>query len=172
MRAGADHAGPEDAFGMGAKRGDYSRRIGDAHYHPHTALTPQRPLAQGNIGLIAPVVEAGESETTYIYTIEAEGDVTGAVYIPNDDIAGAATDNRKLSLVNGGANGQGSTEMAALSFTSGTDAAAGDEKALSLSGTSANLEVSDGDQLIWKSAKVGTGIEDPGGTVFVMVKYD
>lgn len=28
--------GPEDALGAGPKRGDYTGRIGPAHYHPHT----------------------------------------------------------------------------------------------------------------------------------------
>jgi len=51
--------GPEDAFG-GMTRGDYSRRIGDSDYHPHTTeliedpepggptvrLVAQRPIAE------------------------------------------------------------------------------------------------------------------------------
>lgn len=30
--------GPEDALGRGAKRGDYTARIGGNEYHPHTAV--------------------------------------------------------------------------------------------------------------------------------------
>jgi hypothetical protein len=44
--------GPEDALGPGPKRGDYTDRVGPAHYHPHTGTTAQRPNAseQGATG--------------------------------------------------------------------------------------------------------------------------
>ena len=168
MRAGADHEGPEDAFGMGVKRGDYSNRIGDFNYEPHEGNVPQRQLAMGNVSLIAPAVEFGDDETTMFFTIPANGNVTGVVYIPNATITGAATDNRKISLINGGDNGEGTTEVAALAFGNGTDAPAGEEKTVTLGGTAT---VTAGDQMKWKSAKVGTGIADPGGTVFVAVEY-
>lgn len=32
----SEPVGPEDALGAGPKRGDYTGRIGPAHYHPHT----------------------------------------------------------------------------------------------------------------------------------------
>lgn len=32
---GSEQVGPEDALGPGPKRGDYTGRIGDAHYQPH-----------------------------------------------------------------------------------------------------------------------------------------
>lgn len=38
--------GPEDALGDGPKRGDYTDRIGDSNYHPHTGNEPQRPKAE------------------------------------------------------------------------------------------------------------------------------
>lgn len=31
----SEPVGPEDAFGPGPKRGDYSRRLGDSYYNPH-----------------------------------------------------------------------------------------------------------------------------------------
>lgn len=37
--------GPEDALGDGPKRGDYTDRVGPAHYQPHTGTEPQRPKA-------------------------------------------------------------------------------------------------------------------------------
>ena len=57
MLAGSadEPTGPEDALGVGPKRGDYSDRIGPSNYHPHeakvddkgvTVLEPQRPRAQ------------------------------------------------------------------------------------------------------------------------------
>lgn len=32
---GSEPVGPEDALGPGPKRGDYSKRLGDANYAPH-----------------------------------------------------------------------------------------------------------------------------------------
>ena len=65
---GSEPQGPEDALGSGPKRGDYSGRIGDAHYQPHEILpvadpkpgepkmeaVPQRPRV-GDIGDVAGV---------------------------------------------------------------------------------------------------------------------
>lgn len=59
----AETAGPEDALGLGPKRGDYTNRVGDSTYHPHTVVAvegvdengeptveqvsvPQKPLAE------------------------------------------------------------------------------------------------------------------------------
>jgi hypothetical protein len=33
--SGNEPVGPEDALGVGPKRGDYSKRLGDANYQPH-----------------------------------------------------------------------------------------------------------------------------------------
>lgn len=35
---GSEPVGPEDALGPGPKRGDYSKRLGDAHYAPHEVV--------------------------------------------------------------------------------------------------------------------------------------
>lgn len=59
----AESVGPEDALGLGPKRGDYTNRVGDSTYHPHTVVAvegvdengdptvtqvnvPQKPLAE------------------------------------------------------------------------------------------------------------------------------
>jgi hypothetical protein len=34
----SEPVGPEDALGVGPKRGDYTGRIGPANYHPHEAV--------------------------------------------------------------------------------------------------------------------------------------
>lgn len=41
-----ERQGPEDALGEGPTRGDYRLRIGDANYHPHDGVEPQRPRAE------------------------------------------------------------------------------------------------------------------------------
>lgn len=57
---GSEPQGPEDALGVGPKRGDYTDRIGPSHYQPHesrptpsghTVVEPQRPRAddQGDV---------------------------------------------------------------------------------------------------------------------------
>lgn len=58
----AERQGPEDALGIGPKRGDYTSRVGPADYNPHisvfdpvsgrTRLVPQRALAE-QIGEVA-----------------------------------------------------------------------------------------------------------------------
>lgn len=169
---GNETAGPEDAFAPGPKRGDYSGRVGPADYSPHSAGDAQRKYAEGTASVTASSVAAGSDLTTVIRTVTADGTVTRAVYVPDEDITGAATNNRKIALINGGADGSGTTEIASVSFGAGTDAVAGEGIELTLSGTSANLEVSAGDQLKWASTKVGTGIADPGGQGFAIIEVD
>lgn len=41
----SEPVGPEDALGVGPKRGDYRDRIGGNSYHPHAGNEPQRPRA-------------------------------------------------------------------------------------------------------------------------------
>lgn len=35
--------GPEDALGVGPKRGDYTGRLGDAYYQPHQSVPVENP---------------------------------------------------------------------------------------------------------------------------------
>ena len=39
---GDEPTGPEDALGIGPKRGDYTGRVGESTYHPHAGSEPQR----------------------------------------------------------------------------------------------------------------------------------
>jgi len=56
----SEPVGPEDALGVGPKRGDYTDRIGPSNYHPHEVSTvvgkakvdAQRPRAD-DIGEVA-----------------------------------------------------------------------------------------------------------------------
>ena len=126
----------------------------------------------------APLVRKYEAEIPAIAAasngsapIRAEyaGTVTSVTYVPSAAMTGAATNNRTISVVNRGQDGTGSTVVASLNFASGTNAAAYDEKDITLSGTAANLVVAEGDILEVRSAAVGTGIADPGGTAFVTI---
>jgi len=113
---------------------------------------------------------AGDTEDTVLGQAPFDCTVTSVEYIPEGAITGAATNNRTISLVNKGQGGSGTISVASLSFGSGTTAAAYNERALTLSGTAANLNLSAGDTLQFRSVAVGTGITDPGGLVRVAVE--
>jgi hypothetical protein len=126
----------------------------------------------------APLVQKFEAEITasavgadFSATIRApfDGTVTGVTYAPVAAITGAATNNRTVSVVNHGQTGVGTNTVASLNFGNGTNAAAFDETSITLSGTASNLVVASGDILEVKSLHIGTGIADPGGTVFVEI---
>lgn len=114
---------------------------------------------------VGPVATAGNDLSTELLVVPSDGTVTSVTYIPVSTITGAATNNRTVSLVNKGQSGGGSTVVATLTFDVGINATGSDEKAITLSATPANLNVSAGDVLLWQSTHVGTGIADPGGLV-------
>jgi hypothetical protein len=72
-----------------------------------------------------------------------------------------------VTLVNKGQAGAGVVTVATLQFDSGVNTVAADEKAITLSGTPANLVIAAGDVLQWQSLHIGTGIADPGGLVAI-----
>lgn len=99
------------------------------------------------------------------------GRVTSVSYTAEAAVTGAASPaSRTLSVVNKGTDGLGSTTVASLALVSGVNLVAFDEKAITLSGTAANLVVAVGDELAWVSTAVGgTGLVDPGGHVVVEI---
>lgn len=101
-----------------------------------------------------------------------DGTVTSVTYAPVAAITGAATNNRTISVVNHGQAGAGTTVMATLTYASGVNAAAFDENAITLSAVAGATAFVTGDILEVKSVFNGTGIADPGGTVFVEVTRD
>lgn len=100
---------------------------------------------------------------------EYAGTVTAVTYVPSAAVTGAATDNRTVSVVNRGQDGTGTTVVASLNFGSGVNAAAFDEKAITLSVVANATTVAEGDVLEVRSAAVGTGIAEPGSTAFVEI---
>lgn len=94
--------------------------------------------------------------------------VAKVTYVAATVLTGADTNSRTVNLVNKGQSGAGSTVVATKAFTSGVNAAADDDTAITLSGTAANLAVTAGDVLVWQSTHVGSsGLADPGGLVHV-----
>lgn len=118
---------------------------------------------------VSAVGTAGNDATTIVGEAPFAGVITGVAYVPAAAITGAATNNRAVSLVNKGQTGVGTAVPATLGFGNTVNAAAFDEKALTLSGTAADLVVAAGDVFAWTSIHVGTGIADPGGVVRVTV---
>ena len=104
--------------------------------------------------------------------VNQAGRVSSVSYTPEAAITGAASPaSRTFTLVNKGAAGVGTTNIATLAMVGGVDAVAFDEKAITLNATGANLVVAAGDILVWVSTPVGgTGLVDPGGMVEVEIK--
>ncbi len=97
------------------------------------------------------------------------GTVTEVTYTPDASTTGANTNTRRLALINRGQAGVGTTIVAELQLDSGVNTVGGDEKAITLSATPANLVLAAGDILAWFSDSVGTGIADAGGLVQVSI---
>lgn len=118
-----------------------------------------------------PASATGASASSTI-RVPFDGTVTSVTYAPVAAITGAATNNRTISVVNHGQAGAGTTVMATLTYNSGTNSAAFDENTIPLSGVTGATAFLTGDILEVKSVFNGTGIADPGGTVFVEVSRD
>lgn len=125
------------------------------------------PLSRTIEADVPAVGTAGNTEDSVIGQAPFDCTVTAVEYIPEAAVTGATTNNRTFSLVNKGQAGSGSTTVATLTMDSGTNATAYNERALTLSGTAANLDLAAGDTLQWRSVPNGTGITDPGGVVRV-----
>lgn len=97
------------------------------------------------------------------------GKVSGVTYTAVAAVTGAASPaSRTVSVINKGQAGAGTTVVASLALLSGVNLVAFDEKDVTLSVTAADLVVTEGDILEFRSAPVGgTGLVDPGGTVSV-----
>lgn len=113
--------------------------------------------------VVPAVATAGNDGVAVIGVAGFAGTLTACTYIPTATITGAATNNRRLRLINKGQAGAGSTIMAEVQYAAGVNATAYDESAVTLSATPANLVVAAGDVLAWESTHIGTGITDPGG---------
>lgn len=108
--------------------------------------------------------------TTPICVAPFDGVLESVQFIGTGAIAGAVTNNRRQAVVNKGASGIGTTEMAALEYASGVNGVAFDAKPITNHATPANLAFVAGDVLAWASTAPGTGIADPGGLVRVVLR--
>lgn len=95
------------------------------------------------------------------------GTVTSVTFTPEANVTGQATDFRTFRLINKGQDGNGSTVIASLAFSSAPVTASDfDEKAITISGSAV---VAEGDILAWDETVAGTGLASPGGKVQVEI---
>jgi hypothetical protein len=98
------------------------------------------------------------------------GTVTSVSFTPEANITGQATDYRTFRVINKGLDGNGTTVVASLAFSSapvaGTDF---DEKAITLSVVADATTVAEGDVLAWDETVTGNGLATPGGKVQVEI---
>jgi hypothetical protein len=131
-------------------------------------MADSAPL-QRVIEVDVPAAATAVSDDSVVAQAPFDCTVTSVQYIPEAAITGAATNNRTVTLVNKGQAGSGSTTVATLTFDSGINGTANDEKTITLSGTAANLVLAAGDTLQWRSIANGTGLADPGGLARITV---
>lgn len=117
-----------------------------------------------------PAASAAVAQDQTIGEAPFAGVVSSVTFTPEADITGAATNFRTFRVINKGQDGNGSTVVASLAFSSGAVTATDfDERAIDLSGTPANLAVAEGDILAWDETVAGTGLASPGGKVQVEI---
>lgn len=117
--------------------------------------------------LAAPVATAGNDLDSLVAVCPFAGTITAVTYTTPTAITGANTNSRTISVINKGAAGVGAVVAAVLALVSGVNTVAFIPKAVTLSGTPANLVVAAGDVLDFNSLHIGTGIADPGGLVTI-----
>lgn len=117
-----------------------------------------------------PAVATNVDNSVVVGRMASDVTVTGATFIPAANITGADTNYREIQLVNKGLDGNGTTVVAAISFTNGIDATDFNETALTLSSTPSDLDIDEGEVLAWVSTSPGTGLADPGGLACITVQ--
>jgi hypothetical protein len=115
-------------------------------------------------------VAQGATKETALFVAPFDATIEKAsLTLPMPPSRAQNTNSRTLSVINKGAAGAGTTEIASKAFVSTVNANAFDETAITLSGTAANLNVVAGDVIAFKSAHVGSGLADGGGLVKVVL---
>jgi YD repeat-containing protein len=127
---------------------------------------------QQTIEATVPAVTIAATADQVVGEVTTTGRVTSVSYTPEGAVTGAASPNsRTFTLVNKGQSGSGTTTIATLALVLGVDLVAFDEKAITLTATTADRVVTAGDELAWVSTAVtgAGGLADPGGHVVVEI---
>lgn len=117
-----------------------------------------------------PAAIAAAAQDQTIDTVPWDGTVTSVTFTPEADITGATTNYRTFRVVNKGQDGNGTTVVASLAFSTGSVTATDfTPKTITLSATPANLVVAAGDVLAWDETVAASGLASPGGEVRVVL---
>lgn len=121
--------------------------------------------------LTADVPSVAQAATSSVAILEMPyaGTVTAVTYTPIANITGDNTNTRTLTLVNKGLDGNGTTVVATLAYTTGVNATDFNEDALTLSAVEGATTVAEGAILAWVSTHGASGLADPGGLVQIEV---
>lgn len=131
-----------------------------------TDKAPRVETLKANVPAVAAASDADQS----IGEAPFAGEVTGVSYTPEANITGANTETRTFTIVNKGADGNGTTVIATLAMTSGVNSTDFNESAMTLSVVADATDVAAGDVLAFVSTHSGsTGLADPGGLVEVEI---
>lgn len=131
-------------------------------------MTEQAPLTK-TIDAQIPALAAGVAGDQTVGEAPLAGTITAVSFVPEANVTGDNTNKRTLTLVNKGADGNGTTVAATLDFVTGTNGADFDELAFTLSVVAGATTVAEGDVLAVVEAVAGTGLANPGGRVEVTV---
>lgn len=114
-----------------------------------------------------PTTAAGSTGEWAIFKAPEACEITAAYIVPDSAITGADTNYMTLSIVDKGSDGTGTTAIASVDFTSGTNAAAFDATSLGTLGAGKTLAA--GDVVSFKKAEAGSGMNMP--NLLVVIEY-
>jgi hypothetical protein len=132
-------------------------------------MSPDAAPNQTKLTTTLPALGAAVAGDQALGKVKEDGTVAAATFAPEANITGATATKRTFTLVNKGQDGNGTTVIATLDFTTGTNANDFDEIAFTLTGTVADRNVSAGDILAVVEAITSTGTANPGGLVEVLI---
>lgn len=119
----------------------------------------------GPISATASVIAVAAATTTVVYDIFRAPDavkITKIEIVPQAAVTGNDSNTKYLNVLDGGAAGTGTTEVANLDLATGVNLVALDGKNIPLNATYASgCVMAEGDTLLLQIEKVGTGVALP-----------
>lgn len=120
--------------------------------------------------LVPSVLAATATEQHPIFVAPVKCRVLAVSIVPQAAVTGDNTNTKNLNVINKGAAGVGTTEVANLDLVTGANLVAFDESAIPLNTTYVNgVDMTEGDTLTLQVEKVGTGVLLP--NLHVQVDY-
>lgn len=130
---------------------------------PDTAPLKQKLTAD------VPAATIAAAAVTTVGEAPFAGTVSEATLTFEANVTGHDTDKRTFTLVNKGADGNGTTVVATLDLVAGVNALDFDEKPMTLSVVADATDVAAGDVLALVEAVAGSGLVNPGAALQVVI---